>query len=57
MGFKEKLKEHLKDKLSEEELSVLPRGFQTLGKIIILKLNPKLNEKKKEIFSFYTIQY
>jgi len=49
MGFKEKLKEHLKDKLSEEELSILPRGFQTLGKIIILKLNPKLNEKKKEI--------
>jgi len=49
MGYKEKLKEYLKGKLSEEELSVLPRGFQTLGKIIILKLNPKLYEKKKEI--------
>ncbi len=49
MGYKEKIKEYLKDKLSEEELSLLPRGFQTLGKIIILKLNPKLYEKKKEI--------
>lgn len=49
MGFKEKIKTHLKDKLSEEELSLLPRGFQTLGKIIILKLKPKLYEKKKEI--------
>ncbi|MEE9378964.1 MAG: class I SAM-dependent methyltransferase family protein [Candidatus Lokiarchaeia archaeon] len=49
MGFKEKIKEHLKDILSEEELSLLPRGFQTLGKIIILKLNPKLYDKKKEI--------
>ncbi|NVM34533.1 MAG: class I SAM-dependent methyltransferase family protein [Candidatus Lokiarchaeota archaeon] len=49
MGFKDKLKEHLKGKFSEEQLSLLPRGFQTLGKIIILKLNPKLYEKKKEI--------
>ncbi len=49
MGFKDKLKEHLKSTLSEEELSLLPRGFQTLGKAIIIKLNPKLFKKKKKI--------
>lgn len=51
MGFKDKLKEQLKGKLSSEELSLLPRGFQTLGKIIILKLNPRLKEREKEIGS------
>lgn len=49
MGFKDKLKEQLKSELSEEELSLLPRGFQTLGKVVILKLNPKLLEKKEII--------
>jgi len=49
MGFKDKLKEKLKDTLTEEELSILPRGFQTLGKVIILKLNPILNGKKNII--------
>ena len=42
MGYKDYLKEKLKADLTEEELSLLPRGFQTLGKIIILKLNPRL---------------
>jgi len=49
MGFKDQLKEQLKSELSEEELSLLPRGFQTLGKVVILKLNPKLLEKKEII--------
>ncbi|MFX0139685.1 MAG: class I SAM-dependent methyltransferase family protein [Candidatus Hodarchaeota archaeon] len=49
MGFKEKLKEELKRELTKEELSILPRGFQTLGKVIILKLNPKLLEKENVI--------
>ncbi|MFX0106226.1 MAG: class I SAM-dependent methyltransferase family protein [Candidatus Hodarchaeota archaeon] len=49
MGFKDKLKEELKGYLTEEELSILPRGFQTLGKVIILKLNPKHFEKEKLI--------
>ncbi len=49
MGFKDKFKEQLKSELSEEELSLLPRGFQTLGKVVILKLNPNLLEKKEII--------
>ncbi len=49
MGFKDKLRESLKDKLSDDILTLLPRGFQTLGKVIILKLNQKLLEKKELI--------
>jgi len=49
MGFKDKLKQELKGKLTEEELSLLPRGFQTLGNVIILKLKSKLINKKKII--------
>ena len=45
MGFKDKLKEELKGKLTEEQLAMLPRGFQTLGNVVILKLNPELMEK------------
>ena len=46
MGFKENFKEKLREILSDEELSVLPRGFQTIGRVIIIKLNPLLLEKK-----------
>ncbi|MFX0029198.1 MAG: class I SAM-dependent methyltransferase family protein [Candidatus Hermodarchaeota archaeon] len=53
MKFKNKLAEKLCDALTPEELSVLPRGFQTLGNIIILKLNPKLFNKKDIIGSAY----
>ncbi|MFX0031820.1 MAG: class I SAM-dependent methyltransferase family protein [Candidatus Hodarchaeota archaeon] len=49
MNFKSKLKESLKFSLSEEELSLLPRGFQALGNVIILKLNPKLFNKEQLI--------
>ncbi|TFG19760.1 MAG: class I SAM-dependent methyltransferase family protein [Promethearchaeota archaeon] len=49
MGFKDNLKKKLNELLTEEELSLLPRGFQTLGKVIILKLHPKLLGKKKII--------
>ena len=38
MGFKEILKKQLSNLLTEEELTLLPRGFQTLGKVMILKL-------------------
>lgn len=53
MGFKDKLKEKLKGFLTEEELSILPRGFQTVGKVIILKLNPILIEKREIIGKTY----
>lgn len=46
MKFKNKLRECLQDNLNEEELSLLPRGFQSLGRVIIIKLNPKLNHKE-----------
>ena len=46
MGFKDNLKKNLNELLTEEELSLLPRGFQTLGKVMILKLQPKLLEKR-----------
>ena len=46
MGFKDKLKEALIGILTDEELSVLPRGFQTIGNVVIIKLNPQLHEKK-----------
>jgi len=53
MKFKKKIAEMLNDTLTEEELSILPRGFQTLGNIIILKLKPKLLEKDKVIGQAY----
>ena len=46
MGFKDKLKDGLIGILTNEELSVLPRGFQTVGDVVIIKLNPLLLEKK-----------
>ncbi|MBY9003178.1 MAG: class I SAM-dependent methyltransferase family protein [Candidatus Lokiarchaeota archaeon] len=46
MGFKEKLKNKLLDSLTESELKILPRGFQLLGKVMILKLNPQLIKNK-----------
>jgi len=46
MGFKDNFKKELREILSDEELSVLPRGFQTIGRVIIIKLNPLLLEKK-----------
>ncbi|MFX1488714.1 MAG: class I SAM-dependent methyltransferase family protein [Promethearchaeota archaeon] len=51
--MKKKLTEKLIGVLSEEELSLLPRGFQTLGNIIILKLNPILYDKKEIIAKSY----
>jgi len=53
MNFKYKLKEHLKNVLNEEELSLLPRGFQTLGKVILIKLNPILFKKESLIAKAY----
>ena len=49
MGFKQKLQERMYGKLSEEEIKLLPRGFQTIDKIMIIKLHPKLMNKKEVI--------
>lgn len=49
MGFKEKLKEKLGDFISSQELELLPRGFQTLGKVMVLKLHPDLIKYKEVI--------
>ncbi len=46
MGFKDKLKDALIGVLTNEELSALPRGFQTIGDVAIIKFNPLLLEKK-----------
>ncbi len=46
MGFKQKLQKRLQNELTTEELNLLPRGFQTLDKIMILKLHPNLLEKR-----------
>lgn len=49
MKFKEQLQKKLKGKLTDEELELLPSGFQFIGDIIILNLNPVLLKHKKEI--------
>lgn len=49
MTFKSMLQEKLKDKLTEDELAILPSGFQAIGKIAILNLKEKLRRHKKEI--------
>ncbi|MBY9006011.1 MAG: class I SAM-dependent methyltransferase family protein [Candidatus Lokiarchaeota archaeon] len=49
MGFKQKLQKILKERLTVEEIKLLPRGFQTLDKIMIIKLHPKLLNKKEII--------
>jgi tRNA wybutosine-synthesizing protein 2 len=49
MGFKEKLKAKLEGIISSKELELLPRGFQTLGKVMILKLHPDLIKHKEAI--------
>jgi tRNA wybutosine-synthesizing protein 2 len=53
MGFKDKLKDALKGTLIDEELIALPRGFQTIGDVAIIKLDPILLEKKFQIANIY----
>ncbi|MFW9824320.1 MAG: class I SAM-dependent methyltransferase family protein, partial [Candidatus Thorarchaeota archaeon] len=45
MSFKKKLAEQLKSVLTEDEVALLPGGFQTLGNVIILRLNPQISSK------------
>jgi tRNA wybutosine-synthesizing protein 2 len=45
MGFKEILIEKLKEKLNETEISLIPKGFQKTGNIIIINLPEELESK------------
>jgi len=49
MSFKEQLAEKLKEKLNEEELKLLPTGYQFIGEIVILNLRPELNKHEKAL--------
>lgn len=49
MGFKDLLRKELLETLTEEELKLLPRGFQSLEDVMILKLKEELLPKKEII--------
>jgi tRNA wybutosine-synthesizing protein 2 len=49
MRFKELLQERLKEKLSKEEIVLVPRSYQRLGHCLILRLAKELQNKKEEI--------
>ena len=53
MGFKKKLMEELEGELEQSDLKLLPGGFQTLGKVIIIKLKPELMNNKEIIGEAY----
>ena len=44
-----RLREALKDKLNEKELSILKTGFDTIGSIAIIEIPPELVKKEKAI--------
>ncbi|MCS4541216.1 MAG: class I SAM-dependent methyltransferase family protein [Euryarchaeota archaeon] len=47
----------LKEKLITEELNLLPSGWEILGDILIIRLNPKLNEKRNLIGQAFLEMY
>lgn len=51
MSFYLKLREKLEDKLTETELNFLPRSYQIVGKILLLKLKPELLKRRKLVGS------
>lgn len=53
MRLRDKLRQNLQHELSEEELSLLPRGFQIVGPNIIIRLKDELLDKKKLIGDTY----
>jgi len=50
--IKKLLQENFKDKLSKEELSVLPSSYQKIGQIFIVNLKDKLKKHEKQIGQF-----
>jgi len=49
MSFYTKLRNKLKNKINEKELNYLPKGYQIVGKILLIKLHKKLLKHKKLI--------
>ena len=49
MSFYTKLRNILKNKLTEKELDYLPKGYQIVGNILLIKLNKKLLKHRKLI--------
>ena len=49
MTFYEKLKKKLEGKISKEKLYFLPRSYQIIGKLFLVKLRPELLKHKKRI--------
>lgn len=49
MTFYRNLRKKLIRKLSKEELDILPRGYQIIGKILLIRLKPELLKHKKII--------
>ncbi len=49
MSFYSKLKNELKGSIEERLLEILPRSYQLIGKVLVIKLRPELLKYKKEI--------
>jgi tRNA wybutosine-synthesizing protein 2 len=49
MTFNNKLRNKLENKLSEEELNYLPKGYQIVGSILLIKLNKNLLKNRRLI--------
>jgi len=49
MSFFVKLRKELKNQLKDHELVLLPRSYQVLGKILLVKLKPELRKYRKII--------
>ncbi len=49
MSFYTKLRNKLKNKITEKELKYLPKGYQIVGKILLIKLHKKLLKHRKLI--------
>jgi len=50
--IKKLLQKNFKDKLSKEELSVLPSSYQKIGQILIINLKDELRKHEKQIGQF-----
>ncbi len=51
MSFYLKLREKLKNSLNENELNLLPRSYQIVGKVLLLKLKSELLERRNLVGS------